>query len=239
MDPREIESLIGDLAADETRNCSILNFVRENPVLSIDRVGGSVLVRGRSDQTWIYASSSDPEELGRLARGLTAGDDYYAAIEPWMVPTLRRGREIAWSLSMVRFTLPAGASLPATEGAVEPLSPTDAAAVFEHSDYADYISADYARSRIVIGPAVGVREGGKLVAWGMTQDDGAMGFLHVIDQYRNRGYGRRVTIALAAELRRRDRLPFAYISQTNGPAIALVSGLGFERGGAVQWFRLY
>jgi ribosomal protein S18 acetylase RimI-like enzyme len=238
MDGMEIERLVGDLAGDEIRNCSILNFVRDNRVLSVDRAGGSVLVRGRSDQDWVYASSSDPAELGLLARRLSGGDDYFAAIEPWMVPILRRDREIAWSLPMVRFTLPDRAALPEIDGATEALTPGDASVVYEHSDYAEFISLDYARSRILAGPALGVREHGVLAAWGMTQDDGAMGFLHVIDAYRKKGYGRRITIALAAELRRRDRLPFAYISEANHGAIALVTALGFERGEAVRWFRL-
>jgi 8-oxo-dGTP diphosphatase len=238
MDRSEIERLISDLAVDEIRNCSILNFVRENRVQSIDRVGGSVLVRGRSDQDWVYASSSDPSELRLLARRLSEGDDHYAAIEPWMVPILRRDRDVAWNLPMVRFTLPDSVALPDVEGATEPLSPDDASSVYEHSNYAEFISLDYARSRILAGPAVGVRENGVLVAWAMTQDDGAMGFLHVIDQYRKRGFGRRITIALAAELRRRGRRPFAYISETNAPAISLVTTLGFESGEAIQWFRL-
>jgi 8-oxo-dGTP diphosphatase len=238
MDQRETERLIRDLSSDEIKNCSLLNFVRENRVLSIDRIGGSVLVRGRSDQDWVYASSSDPSELRLLAQRLSHDDDYLAAIEPWMVPVLRRDREIAWSLPMVRFTLMDGVALPEVEGATEPLSPDDAASVCEHSDYAEFISLDYARSRILAGPAVGVREDDVLVAWCMTQDDGAMGFLHVVDRCRNRGYGRRVTLALAAELRRLGRRPFAYISETNGPAISLVTKLGFERGEAVQWFWL-
>jgi uncharacterized protein YecE (DUF72 family) len=47
-----------------------------------------------------------------------------------------------------------------------------------------------------------------------------------------------LVLALAAELRRLGRRPFAYLSETNGPAISLVTKLGFERGEAVQWFRL-
>jgi 8-oxo-dGTP diphosphatase len=238
MDRTEIERLVGDLAGHETRNFSILNFVRDNLVLSVDRVGGSVLVRGRSDQDWVYASSSAPAELGLLARRLSEGDDHFAAIEPWMVPILRRDREIAWSLPMVRFALPDRAALPELDGETEALTPGDATVVYEHSDYAEFISLDYARSRILAGPALGVREDGVLAAWGMTQDDGALGFLHVIDAHRKKGYGRRITIALAAELRRRHRPPFAYISAANHGAISLVTGLGFERGATVEWFRL-
>lgn len=238
VDTTRIEAITRDLAVDQTRNCSLLNFMRDNRVLSIDRVGGSVLVRGRSDQDWVYASSSDPAELGMLAHRLSKKDEYFAAIEPWMVPLLCGEREIAWSLSMVRFILPGRVALPAVEWATEGLSPGDAVVVYEHSNYADFISLDYARRRILAGPAVAVREDGMLVAWGMTQDDGAMGFLHVLGPYRHRGFGRRITIVLATELRRRGRLPFAHISETNGSAISLVTTLGFERGEAIQWFRL-
>lgn len=238
IDRKKIEAIASDLAVDRTRNCSLLNFIRDNRVLSIDRVGGSFLVRGRSDHDWVYASGSDPGELGMLARRLSEKDEYFAAIEPWMVPLLRGERGMAWSLPMVRFILPDAVALPVVEAATEALSPDDAVVVYEDSNYADFISLDYARSRILAGPAVGVREDDMLVAWGMTQDDGAMGFLHVLQPYRQRGFGRRITIALATELRRRGRLPFAHISESNGSAISLVTTLGFERGEAVQWFRL-
>ena len=42
------------------------------------------------------------------------------------------------------------------------------------------------------GPSAGIRDSGKLVAWLMTQDDGSIGVLHVLDDYRGSGYAYRL-----------------------------------------------
>jgi 8-oxo-dGTP diphosphatase len=76
---------------------------------------------------------------------------------------------------------------------------------------------------------VAVHENSELVAWAMTQDDGAMGFLHVLKKYRNRGYGRSVTVALIDKLRQQNKTPFACIEENNRNALGLVSNLGFAR----------
>src|SRR5512140_3415302 len=112
MHPQQIKALLETLAEDEVRNCSMIEFVRRNPVDAIEREGAAILVRGRSDHTWLYVSSPDPEELERLAAKLTDDDDHFAAIEEWMFPMLARGRETAWSLPMVRFVLPDSVVLP-------------------------------------------------------------------------------------------------------------------------------
>lgn len=234
----QIDELTGFLAEDPVRNCSLIEFVRRNPVRSIERAGMSVLVRGHSDHTWVYISSAAPDELELLAGRLTDGDDRFAVIEEWMLPILVRGRETAWSLPMVRFVLPAAAALPDAVAEVAALTPDDAAHIYEHSNYREYISIDYARDCIRGGPSVGIREDGVLVAWAMTQDDGAMGFLHVLDGFRHKGFGRSLTIALAAELRVQRKLPFAYIDARNAAAISLVTSLGFVRDRNVQWFQL-
>ena len=52
-------------------------------------------------------------------------------------------------------------------------------------------------SRIENGPGYCVRRGGEPVAWGLTHDDGSMGFLHVLEAYRGSGMARALTSALA------------------------------------------
>lgn len=234
----QIDELTGFLAEDPVRNCSLIEFVRRNPVQSIERCGKSVLVRGHSDHTWVYISSAAPDELEILAGRLTDRDDRFAVIEEWMLPTLVRERETAWSLPMVRFVLPDAAVLPEAVAEVSVLTPDDAAHIYEHSNYREYISIEYAKDCIRGGPSVAMREQGLLAAWAMTQDDGAMGFLHVLDACRHKGYGRNLTIALAAQLRSQRRLPFAYIAGHNSAAISLVTSLGFVRDRNVQWFQL-
>lgn len=238
MTPEERESLIRALSADEVRNISIINFVRDKQIHGVQWWGRSVLVRGRSDHDWVYVSSDSIEELNGLAGSLTEADTRFAAIEEWMIPALRRGLDTVWTLPMVRFAFPQDVALPPVERQPEPLTAADAAWMYENSDYREFISVEYTRDCIAGGPSVGIREDGVLIAWAMTQDDGAMGFLHVLESHRRKGYGRLLTIALAGEVRRRGRLPFAYVAEQNDNSISLLTGLGFRRDRKVQWFEL-
>lgn len=238
MEQAAIDEHLRFLAEDELRNISVSNFLRSAELRDARRIGDSVHVRGRSDFVWNYFSSEDPEELRHLVESLDGDDDRFAAVEEWMVPILVRGRAIAWTLPMVRFALPRTVVLPAPDGEVGRLTADDAAHIYEHSKYQQYISVEYARSCILGGPSVAIRDGDLLVAWAMTQDDGAMGFLQVLEQYQRRGYGRRTTIALATELRRLDRLPFAHVAEDNRNSIGLLTSLGFMRDRKVQWFQL-
>ena len=47
------------LKENEPENQSIINFIEHNPIFSVEMFGKSVLVRGLSDQAWIYISSND------------------------------------------------------------------------------------------------------------------------------------------------------------------------------------
>jgi 8-oxo-dGTP diphosphatase len=238
VDEGELDGLVRWLSADERRNASIVNFLRRNEILGVSRVGGSVHVRGRSDYVWNWFSSENAGELRKLVDRLDASDDRFAAVEEWMMPIVSRGRGLAWSLPMVRYLLPREVELPARDGEVEPLVEDDAVVIYESSKYREHISVDYTRVCIRSGPGVAIREEGRLVAWAATQDDCAMGFLQVLETHQRRGFARRLTVALATELRKRGLLPFAYVAEDNVKSIGLLASLGFVRDRNVAWFQV-
>lgn len=117
---------------------------------------------------------------------------------------------------------------------VTALRPDDAAAIRSYWPYGR--SVEHLRRRIVAGPSCGIRHRGRLVAWGLTHDDGSMGFLHVMKDYRGQGMARAITTALAGRLLRLGATPFLYIVKRNRPSIRLTEGMGFERVGEHGWF---
>ncbi|KAB2849155.1 MAG: GNAT family N-acetyltransferase [Ignavibacterium sp.] len=78
----------------------------------------------------------------------------------------------------------------------------------------------------------------KLVAWGLTHDDGALGSLHVLDDYRKKGYGREILLSLIHQNRKLGRISFAQIEEKNQKAINLVEQLGFVKDRLVNWIKL-
>ncbi|MGD0236833.1 MAG: GNAT family N-acetyltransferase [Syntrophorhabdales bacterium] len=239
MIAEERKGVISLLKKDEIKNINMLNFMESYPVRSLERIGNSVLLRGVSDCLWVYISSTGERELKDVAERLTEEDRAFAAIEEWMLPLLIRGRAFSWELSMTRLVLPEQVTFPKVlQSRISPLSPDDAEYIYEHSLYQAVTRPEYIRGRIQSGPSAGVRESGKLAAWLMTQDDGSIGLLHVLDDYRGRGYAYDLTADLITRLRERKRIPFVHVEETNTKSMNLALKLGFRRDRRLHWFKI-
>lgn len=91
----------------------------------------------------------------------------------------------------------------------------------------------YIRSRLESGPSVGIFDGDRLVAWYgahiVTDRVAVMGFLHVLDEYRHRGYARSLSCALSKEIFRGGRIPACHVYLDNEPSLHLMDSLGLQR----------
>lgn len=233
-----LDSLINLLSKDEERNINILNFIKAYPVSDYGRVGDSAFIRSESNEIWTYISSDSRSELKQLVNRYLSEDTYFAAVEGWMVPILAEGREIRGETYMIQYLLAEEVRLPEPTLHFVPLKVTEAAYVYKNSIYRKYFSLDYVQDRIARGMSVALHMNGQLVAWGITHDDGALGFLHVLPGYRRKGYGSQATLTLAKKVRSRGEKPFAYIEEDNRRAIRLVTRLEFIKQKRVCWLTL-
>ena len=230
------DELLRILKQDRMANISVVNFVEDNVISDIEQVGNGWIIRGTSDRNWVYVHCRTNQEAADIRSRLRETDTCFGAIEDWMRPILIEDRTVRWDLSLAQYILPDLVVVPDPPHATRTLTPDDAVTVYEHSTYRDFISVDYIQQRIQVGPGRGIEQDGQLAAWGLTQDDGALGFLHVRSAFRRNGYGSSVTRALIGDVRKSGRVPFAYIEPDNHKSIGLVTGLGFVRTRACHWF---
>src|SRR2546428_14075436 len=57
-----------------------------------------------------------------------------------------------------------------------------------------------------------------------------MEFLHMLDEYRHRGYARSLSCALVKEIFRGGRIPACHVYADNKPSLNLMDSLGLRRG---------
>ncbi|WP_010243333.1 GNAT family N-acetyltransferase [Acetivibrio cellulolyticus] len=226
------------LKNDKVKNINIINFIRNNQICTFDMLGESVLVRGRSDEDWIYISSKSFDEFIQLLEGLDVEDKCFAAIEEWMLPYIINGKEIMSQLTSIKLVYDKKALLPFVKANVVRLSISDAQYVFDNSMYKEYISVEYIEERINRGIGLGIWEDGKLIAWAITHDDGAIGFLNVLEEYREKGYGSQITVAMIRQLLELDELPFVHIEEENKRSMNLALKVGFKKDRRVHWIKL-
>lgn len=233
-----INEILEFLKQNEEMNANIINFIKNYPIHYAERIGNSVLIKGTSDRRWVYISSRSQNELKELMERLDDEDKNFAIIEDWMLPFLTFGRKIKWKLSTMRLYMPKDVILPELNMEVSPLRLDDASWLYENSDYKEFLSVEYIKDRIKNGIGSCIRVEVRPVAWALTQDDGAIGFLHVLPKYRKMGYGMEVSIDIIKKVRVRGMLPFVHIKEDNEKSMKLGLKIGFVKDRVVNWFEL-
>lgn len=234
----DINTALKILEGDRTDNISLINFIKSNQIVSIDIIGNSVLIKGVSDRSWVYISCKVKDELFIIKNKLNKDDDNFASIDDWMMPELIKGKEFIWDLSILQFYLPDDVPVPAPKFTTVPLTEKDAQIVYANSEYKEYISVEYVTDCIQKGISAGLYENKKLVSWAITQDDGAIGFLHALENYRRKGFGYSVTLSMIQKVRNNGGLPFANVAASNKRSMNLLLQLGFKENKKVHWFQI-
>jgi 8-oxo-dGTP diphosphatase len=225
------------LSKDKVRNINIINFIKSYPVYSAEIKGDSILIRGKSDENWVYISSESQEEFNFLASKLNDKDEYFAIAEDWMIPELTKCRDIIWKLSCMKLYMPGNIEMPENKYNIIELSSDEAEYIFNNYDYSAYTSIEYIKDRINNGIGLGIFEDHRLAAWIITHDDGAIGFLNVLPEYRKKGYGYELTTAIIKKLRAEGEIPFIHIEEDNIKSMNLAVKLGFLKDRKINWFR--
>lgn len=233
-----IEASLKILGADVPKNIGLINFLKYNQILNVEIIENSVLARGISDRRWVYISCNNVKELSLIKNKLNKEDDNFASIDDWMFPILTEGKEIIWDLSMIQYYLPDDIRLPSSKFNTTQLTENDAHIVFSNSDYKQFISIEYVKVCIRKGISAGLYDNNKLVSWSITQDDGAIGFLHTLDEYRRKGFGYNITLSMIEQIRNSGGLPFANVLPTNKRSIDLLLKLGFKESKRIHWFQI-
>lgn len=238
-----LEEIIEVLEKDRIRNVNLINFIRDNRVNSAEIVGDSVLIRGFSDRPWVYISSKSQDEINEIRQKLTETDKCFAVIEDWMMPILYDNDEaLRWKLTSAKLYYPETTTLPNIDVEedieVKLLHINDAQFMYDHYDYKEYASVEYIRDRIEKGVGLGMFRSEKLIGWIMTHDDGAMGFLNILEEYRNKGYAMALSVSLIKMLRAMGEVPFVHIEPHNYQSMNLAIKAGFQKDRMINWFEI-
>ena len=173
-----------------------------------------------------------PDDAGALLEAWPSGPVFVHLTEEWMRPLAEsRARHLDLSRYWL-FRLDAEDFVDHEAAGVRPLGPEWASLVAHHWS-PDWEATGYVRSRINAGPAFAIFDGGKPVAWVLTHVEtptvSVIGFIHVLDPYRRRGYALSLTSAMVKDILRRGKLPALHVQTENTASLDLVCKLGFRR----------
>lgn len=237
MNKMDFDKIKQKLKKDFIFNISTIGFIENNPITEVVEINNSYLIKGTSDVEWTYVVCNNENDLRALLEKST-GNTYFASVEDWMIPAITETKKPEWILSTMRYYLPDDVEVPGNKKRVISLTSEYIGFIISQSNYKQFLSPSYVEERISKSISAAIIKKDKLIAWGLTHDDGALGSLHVLDEYRKKGYGKEILISLIHQNRKLGKISFAQIEEKNLKATNLVEQLGFVKDRRVSWIKL-
>jgi 8-oxo-dGTP diphosphatase len=234
----DLNRLTEKLKQEFISNISTIGFIENNPITEVVEINNSYLIKGTSDVEWIYVVCKNETELKALLEKSGSNNFYFASVEDWMIPIITENKKAEWILSTMRYYLPDDVKVPENKLEVIPLTTDHIGFIISQSNYKQFLTPAYVEERITKSISAAIFKKDKLVAWGLTHDDGALGSLHVLDEYRKKGYGKEILISLIHQNRKLGKISFAQIEEKNLKATNLIEQLRFVKDRRVSWVKL-
>ncbi|HYS71714.1 MAG TPA: GNAT family N-acetyltransferase [Thermoplasmata archaeon] len=239
VDDREILRPL--LWRDRIRNATVIHRTFHNPDFALafaDQVPDphavlAVKPSEAGDTPHQFAlHAADPLAAVRVLQAVPPGFTIFHLADELAFPAVKERLRVGWWGEAIYYRLDRDDFRDQQAHAVEPVDPKHAARIAKIWA-PDWPAEGYVRSRIQNGLNGAIYEDGEPVAWYLTHletDDVVMlGFLHVLDAYRRKGYARSLSSALIKATFAKGKVPCCHVYTDNEPSIRLMEGLGFKR----------
>lgn len=208
-------------------------FHPEPPEILVDdpsRPRAVAVFHRRGDRLTLAAEEAP--RLTEVLRRLPPGKYHISSVDLDLVPAIRDVMDVDMEEPVWLFRLYKENFRPYKVRETHPVTVDHARMIAEHW-WPEGDAHEYVRSRIQEGLTVGVYVDGELVAWDMTHFETdkvvMMGFLHVKEAYRGRGYAKTVTTAMCEMVFQRGKIPACQVYADNEASMKLTESMGFTR----------
>lgn len=150
-----------------------------------------------------------------------------------------KGYEIDWQERCVLYYLPKEKYNHYLNMSIklEEITPSNIDIVNEHYTYKDETSKSYLLNCISKGPSTLLKnKEGEAVSWALLREDGSLGVMYTLEDYRKKGLALNVSKDLIKKVITKGYIPYVHIVVENTPSRNLAKELGMELFGEVVWF---
>jgi len=231
-------SLSTILNLNPRKDIATIGYFNNYPVVDYYMMKNSAMILGKSDEVWAHLVGSDASEMSQLLHKHHEKSKYYHSVEDWMIPFILQYGTVDWILSTNRYILDDSIACDSPVLPIGKIEVSWASYIHENSDYKSYTALEYIEERLMNDISAGILIDKQLVAWGTTHDDGSLGFLHVLKEYRSRGYGKSILLDLIHQRRKEGKPVFGNVEPENIKSIKLASKLGFTFDQQSSWIKL-
>jgi hypothetical protein len=220
------------------KDLATIGFFKNYPVVEYLKEKSSALILGKSNELWAFLISSNADELSEILAKYHLKTRYFFSVEDWMIPLILKHGSADWILTTDRYILEESTGIDLPELPLVNIGKSFAPSIHKHSEYKAFTSVSYIEERLSKDISAGFMVKNKLVAWGLTHDDGSIGFLNVLEEHRNRGLGQQILLGLIRQKRELKEAVFGNIIPENLVSKHLIEKLGFKFDRRMSWIKL-
>lgn len=182
-------------------------------------------VRCRVNDVWFLSAEDEAAAMGLMAD--VENPAQIMAHQLFYAPALRAKYDMYDQMVCYSMAYLAKEPMAFLDNGVEfrPLDGTWFGFVREH--YLNPVDDEYIRERLAAGVMVGAFIGGEPVGFAGEHEEGTLGFLEVLPEYRRRGIATSITAFLVNRFLEQGRTPNSQVEQNNEPSLAMQKSLGF------------
>lgn len=235
------EALRPFLHRDPVRNATVIHRAFHHPKYTFAFADGlpepkaalALAPSDSADRLHQFALHAVDEAAARaVLSAVPTGTSVFHVADEIAFPAVRARLKVGWWGEAILFRMDRETFVDLQTHEVEPVRPADALKIAKLWAK-DWDATEYVRSRIVNAPTAAIYEDDELVAWDMshheTDDVMVLGFLHVMDGHRGKGYAKSVSCAMVKNAFGKGKVPTCHVFTDNEVSIRLMEAMGFRR----------
>lgn len=230
--------LLGLLHSDSANSISTLGFFSNYELESFDIENQCAIAFGKSDHYWAHLIGSSISDIEKLLKKHNQKTTYYYSVKDWMIPLILEHGTLDWKMTTNRFVFNPDQLIAPSKLNIQPLDSNWASFIYEHSIYQSIVSIGYIEDRLMNDLSAAIFYKDQPIAWALTHDDGALGFLHVLDKWRNKGFAYEIMKEMLIQRKNQNILAFGNVVPGNIASENLLHKLGFSWDCKVSWLKL-
>jgi ribosomal protein S18 acetylase RimI-like enzyme len=239
---KALQVLRGWLDEDPVVNAHVINRAffqpAESEILTDDPSDPRAVVVLQREQGRIALAAREPSKLVGALERLPPGEYHISSVDLELVPVMESVMEVKVENPVWLFRMERKDFRPHTVCETRPIPVEHARMIAEHW-WPEGDASPYVRSRIEEGLSAGIFVDGDLVAWDLTHFETdrvvMLGFLHVKEAFRGRGYAKTVTTAMCEKVFDEGKIPACQVYTDNEAALKLTEAIGFRRVKRQAW----
>ena len=187
---------------------------------------------------WVYFLCDNKNDLINLLEITSEKYKHFAAVEDWMKVIIEKKYQIDWIIDSFEYVYDNETIIHKDNIFSEKLETEDAAYIFNSLGNKKEYTIKYLEDRIKCDVSAGIKIDGESAAWGLTHDDGTIGFLYVQEKYRNKGYAADILRSLILQKEEKGEKTILNVLKGNTKSNNLMKKLKFKYTRDIYWIKI-